>query len=33
MDFSIVLDYMANRPEIEKLEPENVKIDDGLSTG
>lgn len=28
-----MLDYMANCPGIEKLEPENVKIDDGLSTG
>ena len=33
MDFSIVLDYMAKCSGIEKLEPENVEIDDGLSTG
>jgi len=32
MDFSIVLDYMAKCSGIEKLEPDNVEIDDGLST-
>jgi len=32
MDFSIVLDYMAKCSGIEELEPENVEIDDGLST-
>lgn len=31
MDFSIVLDYMAKCSGIEKLEPENVDVDDGIS--
>ncbi len=30
MDFSIVLDYMAKCSGIEKLESENVEVDDGL---
>jgi 3-hydroxyisobutyrate dehydrogenase len=30
MDFSIVLDYMAKCSGIEKLEPEDVDVDDGL---